>query len=101
MNKRNSIQIYFCIAVLSIISLFWLISSTFRTNIGNGSYQNTDPDSLLFARYLEQSILKGNIQTSDSYSAFPYKIETGFAQYRQSESAGTLKAVGGVLGGGQ
>lgn len=79
MNKRNSIQIYFCIAVLSIISLFWLISSTFRTNIWNGSYQNTDPDSLLFARYLEQSILKGNIQTSDSYSAFPYKIETGFA----------------------
>ncbi|MBP5468586.1 MAG: hypothetical protein J6Z11_05005, partial [Candidatus Riflebacteria bacterium] len=60
---------------------FWLISSLFYENVFKGVYQQTNPDSLLFARELEQSILKGKVLDTDNYAAFPYKTKTGFAPF--------------------
>lgn len=57
-----------------------------------------DPSAVLF----ERSCVSGNLESSGTKRQdSPGFIETGFAQYRASESAGTLKASGGVLGGGQ
>ncbi len=53
----------------------------FYENVFIGGYQQTNPDSLLFARELEQSILKGRILDTDNYASFPYKTKTGFAPF--------------------
>ena len=58
---------------------------------------DTSPAEILF----EQKSLCGDIKTSErekkNITAF---IETGFAQYRESEIGGTVRASGGALSGG-
>ena len=59
----------------------WLISPLFYPDTWKGYFQQEDPDSLLFARLIEQSILKGRVLTTDNYAAFPYETPTGFAPF--------------------
>ena len=79
--KIKNLQFYFCLGIISVIVFFWLISPLFYENVFKGIYQQVNPDSLLFARELEQSILKGRILDTDNYAAFPYNTKTGFAPF--------------------
>lgn len=79
--RYKSLKFYFCLSIIAVIIFFWLISSLFYEKAFKGVYQQTNPDSLLFARELEQSILKGRILDIDNYAAFPYKTKTGFAPF--------------------
>ena len=79
--KQRELQFYICLLIISTVSFFWLISSLFHNNVWNGEFQRFDPDSILFARQLEQSILKGKILDTDNYAAFPYETKTGFAPF--------------------
>lgn len=81
MNKYTQIHFLLCILLLSAIAGIWLISPLFRSNAWDGMFQQMDSDSLLFARHLEQSLLKGKVATVDNYGAFPYEIETRFAPF--------------------
>ena len=74
-------RFFFCLLILSTIILFWLTSNLLRPEVWKGEFQVTDPDSVFFIRLLEQSILKEKIIDNDSYCAFPYKLETGFAPF--------------------
>ena len=71
----------FCLFVLSAIVLIWLMADLFYPEAWKGSFQVTDPDSVLFLRLLEQSILKQTIIDNDSYGAYPYEIDTGIAPF--------------------
>ena len=82
--KKRDLPFYFCLVIISVIILIWLISPLFYPNVWNGYFQQEDPDSLLFSRQLEQSILKGKVLTSDNYAAFPYETQTGFAPFYMS-----------------
>lgn len=79
MSKKLNIPFLFCLLLLSTIIFFWLISSLFYPDVFKGSFQQLDPDSLLFTRLLEQSLLKGRVTEYDNYAAFPYQVHTGFA----------------------
>ena len=79
--KRRNIPFYCCLGILSVIILFWLFLQLLHDNAFKGVYHQTNPDSLLFARHLEQSILKGRVLVVDDYAAFPYKTRTGFAPF--------------------
>ena len=74
-------RFFFCLVILSTIVFLWLISNLFYPEVWKGDFQITDPDSILFTRLLEQSILNEKIIEKDSYAAFPYKVETGFAPF--------------------
>jgi hypothetical protein len=47
----------------------------------NGQFTQLDPDSVLFSRLLEQSILKGKLVTYDSYGCYPYDIALQFPPF--------------------
>ena len=79
--KQRELQFYICLLIISTVSFFWLISPLFHENTWNGEFQQTGPDSLLFARQLEQCILKGKILDTDNYAAFPYETKTGIAPF--------------------
>lgn len=50
---------------------------------------------------IEPKVLRGDIETGGSKGKSPTGfIETSFAQYRQSDTAGTVRASGGALSGG-
>lgn len=72
-------RFFFCLIILSAIIFIWLISPLFYPNSWIGDFQVADPDSILFIRLLEQSILKGKVVEYDNYGAFPYQVYTGFA----------------------
>ncbi len=74
-------QFNFCLAILSTIIFFWLISNLFFNDIWKGLFQESNPDALLFTRQLEQSLLKGKVLDTDNYAAFPYEVKTGFAPF--------------------
>ncbi len=78
--KRNH-AIFFCIVILSAVSFFWLIAHIFSSLPWHGDFIQRDPDSMLFARLLEQSLLRGKIVDADSYGCFPYEIRHGFAPF--------------------
>ena len=80
-SKTRESQFYICLSIFSIIILMWLISPLCYPNVWKGYFQQDDPDSLLFARQLEQSLLKGRVLTTDNYAAFPYETKTGFAPF--------------------
>ena len=80
-KTNRELQFYFCLAIVSLIIFTWLISPLFYPDVWKGYFQQIDPDSLLFARLLEQSILKNKILTVDNYAAFPYETKTGFAPF--------------------
>ena len=81
LKRTRETQFYFCLAIISTIILIWLISPLFYPDVWKGYYQQEDPDSLLFTRQLEQSLLKGRVLTTDNYAAFPYETKTGFAPF--------------------
>lgn len=67
-----------------------------RVYVVASSRDGFDPSKILF----EPTSVSGDSQSSGtSGEGSPGFIETGFAQYRQSNEAGTLKACGGVMGG--
>ena len=78
-SKTRELRFYICLSIISIIILMWLISPLFYPDVWKGYFQQEDPDSLLFTRQLEQSLLKGRVLTTDNYAAFPYETKTGFA----------------------
>lgn len=79
--KYRELRFYFCLVVLSTVIFIWLISQLFYPDTWKGYFQQANPDSLLFTRLLEQSLLKGKILTVDNYAAFPYETKTGFAPF--------------------
>lgn len=81
LKRTRELQFYICLIIISLIVLMWLIAPLFYPDAWNGYFQQADPDSLLFSRQLEQSILKGKILTTDNYAAFPYETPTGFAPF--------------------
>ncbi len=81
MNKISRKFFLFVIIILSAVSFFWLISHLCESYPWYGQYQQRDPDSVLFTRLLEQSILRGEVVEKDNYGCFPYEIEHGFAPF--------------------
>ncbi len=81
MNKKNSKSFFSVIVILSALSLFWLTAHLFESYPWLGQYPQRDPDSVLFARLLEQSILRGEVIARDSYGCFPYEVELKFAPF--------------------
>lgn len=73
------------LCVIAIIMLFvcaiWAIAHIPQNLFTVNTYLQSDPDSLLFARFCEESILKGEVQTTDSYGCFPYTINHKFNFY--------------------
>lgn len=67
--------------LLSALSLVWLTAHLWEILPISGQFPQKDPDSVLFARILEQSILKEQTIEIDSYSCFPYKIRLGIAPF--------------------
>lgn len=67
--------------LLSALSMFWLTAHLWETLPIMGQFPQKDPDSVLFARILEQSILKEQAVQIDSYSCFPYQIRFGIAPF--------------------
>lgn len=60
---------------ISVVSFFWLIANFLEDYSVSGIYQQTDPDSLLFMRQLEQSVLRGEVLEVDEYACFPYMLK--------------------------
>lgn len=79
--KHTKILLSVGLLLLSAVSFIWLIAHVMLKFPWHGLYHMTDPDSLLFARILEQSILKEKILLSDNYGCFPYEILHGFAPF--------------------
>ena len=73
--------IFLCLLLLSAVSLFWFTSHIFEKFPWGEQYPQRDPDSVLFARLLEQSILKGEILEVDNFGAYPYEIAHGFPPF--------------------
>lgn len=70
-----------CALLLSTVSFFWLTSHLSEFNFGNYEYHQQDPDSLLFMRLLEQSILRGEVYSEDEYACYPFKMEQAFSPF--------------------
>ena len=79
--KYRELRFYFCLVIISTVIFIWLINQLFYPDTWKGYFQQANPDSLLFTRLLEQSLLKGKILTIDNYAAFPYETQTGFAPF--------------------
>ncbi len=80
-NSKLSGKIVFIILILSALMLVWLTAHLWKIFPLVGQFAQFDPDSILFARLLEQSILRGELITHDSYGCFPYEIRHGFAPF--------------------
>ncbi|MFZ2957933.1 MAG: hypothetical protein WA705_13680 [Candidatus Ozemobacteraceae bacterium] len=61
----------FPILLLLICGFSWLFAGAERLWPWEGRYQESDPDALLYLRWLDQSNARGSILTSDTYSVFP------------------------------
>ena len=74
---KNNPRIFFSvIALVSAVSLFWLIAGAINSFFCSGAdFQQSNPDSLLFMRVLEQSLLQSKVLTADNYACFPYTFE--------------------------
>ncbi len=81
MLKTQKIIFLSCLIIVSAVSLFWLTAHIFQAFPWHGLYQQADPDSLLFARLLEQSILRGQVMERDNYGCYPYRIQHGFGPF--------------------
>lgn len=77
--KKSTKVLITIIVIYGFISLFWLVAHIYERYPWNGMFSIIDPDSLLFARLLEQSVLKGKIVSVDNYGCFPYEITHGLA----------------------
>lgn len=65
------------IILLSLLSLLWLVSPLF-SGCPAGQHLQSDPDSVLFMRLFDQSILRGELLSEDEYGCFPYSIKMDF-----------------------
>lgn len=81
MPTKQKFLVALVVLLLSAVSFIWLTSHLFSRYPWYGQYQQRDPDSLLFTRLLEQSILMGKVVETDSYGCYPYEIEHGFAPF--------------------
>lgn len=81
MNKKNGKFYFSLIVILSALSLLWLTAHLFESYPWLGQYPQRDPDSVLFARLLEQSILRGEVIGKDNYGCFPYEVELRFSPF--------------------
>jgi len=74
---KNNPRIFFSVIVLvSAVSFFWLTAAAINSFFCSGvDFQQSNPDSLLFMRVLEQSLLQGKVLTADNYACFPYLME--------------------------
>lgn len=81
MATKQKLFLTIIILLLSAVSFIWLTSHLFSRYPWYGQYQQRDPDSVLFTRLLEQSILKGKVIEKDNYGCYPYEIEHGFAPF--------------------
>lgn len=70
MTKKRSYSV-FILLVLVLVSLTMHFSDFFEAYPWMGKYHVSDPDSLLFLRYYEQSLLQGEIIKEDHYGCFP------------------------------
>lgn len=70
-----------CIVLLSIVVFGWLTAHIFNGHGSWARFQQNDPDSVLFARLLEKSLLKGEAVESDRYGCFPYEIRHGLPPF--------------------
>ncbi len=77
--SRKTIILF--IVILSVVSGVRLSSNLFDQYPWQGQYPQSCPDSLLFSRLLEQSIIQGEVIDSDSYICFPYEIKNVFAPF--------------------
>lgn len=79
--KPNKLLFFLSLALLSALTLVWLIAHVVEVYPISEQFNMADPDSMLFARITEQSILKGKTLKSDDYGAFPYTIEHGLPPF--------------------
>ncbi|EKD81274.1 MAG: hypothetical protein ACD_39C01882G0004 [uncultured bacterium] len=67
--------------ITSALSLIWLTAHLWEIFPLSGQFTQRDPDAVLFARLLEQSILKGQLIETDSYGCYPYEISVRFPPF--------------------
>lgn len=65
------------VTLLSLLSLLWLVSPML-SGCTAGQYLQSDPDSVLFMRLFDQSILRGKLLLEDEYGCFPYSMKMDF-----------------------
>lgn len=68
------------VVIISLLSLTWLASHLLSGHLSSQHLQS-DPDSVLFMRLFDQSILRGQLLSEDSYNCFPYSVEMGFPPF--------------------
>ncbi|MFZ5950950.1 MAG: hypothetical protein ACOYXC_09615 [Candidatus Rifleibacteriota bacterium] len=71
MKRPFFYRILLVASLLLFANLVFSLSDFFDAYPWMGPYHISDPDSLLFLRYLEQSILQGNYAEVDQYGCFP------------------------------
>jgi len=66
--------------VLSLLSLVWLLSPILSDNFQNQGLQS-DPDSVLFIRFFDQSFHRGELIKDDTYGCFPFSMKLRFPPF--------------------
>ncbi len=79
--KTTNIPFFIVIFLLSAVTAIWLIAHLIEVYPITDQFNMSDPDSMLFARITEQSILKGKILKTDNYGSAPYEIEHGLPPF--------------------
>ncbi len=72
MVRNAGFKLVTCIVLISCLALYF--SSFFFQNQNPGRFQVEDPDSLLFLRLFEQTLLRGEKPAFDEYSSFPGRL---------------------------
>ncbi|MBU1109830.1 MAG: hypothetical protein KKB51_24325 [Candidatus Riflebacteria bacterium] len=74
-------KILLFLLILSVVNLVWFTASLVELYPWKNIIQQADPDSILFARLYEQSILRGKLTNTDNYGCYPYVIEHNFPPF--------------------
>ncbi|MGM0600247.1 MAG: hypothetical protein ACQETH_10575 [Candidatus Rifleibacteriota bacterium] len=64
-----------------LVNLFMFFSGIFEAYPWIGKLHVQDPDSVLFLRYHEQSLLQGELIEKDTYSCFPSELKNDFPPF--------------------
>lgn len=82
--KNNSFAFWISLSLIMLVNLFLFFSDFFFMHQPGQQYQVYDPDSLLFLRYFEQSLLLGEDLKIDNYGTFPHSVQLNFPPFHLS-----------------
>lgn len=70
MNK-NKIIVFICFFIMFCFAISFILRELETYNPSHGMYLCLDPDSILYRKYLDQSILQQKVIENDKYNCFP------------------------------